>query len=100
MGAIAKLKSRGLIITTLANKTSPYDVISRCFFPVEGIPEDPVTGSAHCTIVPYWAEKLGKTELTCYQASQRGGVLQTKLEGDRVHLGGWATLYLKGEINI
>ena len=91
------LDSTGVIVTA---KGQSADVVSRCFYPGAGIPEDPVTGSAHCNIVPYWSNKLGKTKLFCKQVSQRGGDLQCELEGDRVLMSGKCVLYLKGEINL
>ena len=72
--------------------------MSRFFAPKQGIPEDPVTGSAHCTLIPYWAEKLGKTTLHARQVSARGGELFCRLLGDRVEIAGHAVLYLKGSI--
>jgi PhzF family phenazine biosynthesis protein len=92
-----ELDSVGVIITA---KGQSADVVSRCFYPGAGIPEDPVTGSAHCNIVPYWSDKLGKTELFCKQLSQRGGDLHCELEGDRVLMSGKCVLYLQGEIDI
>jgi len=74
------------------------DFVSRFFAPSQGIPEDPVTGSAHCTLVPYWAERLGKTKLHARQVSARGGELFCELAGDRVILRGRAVLYLEGAI--
>lgn len=76
------------------------DFVSRFFAPEVGVFEDPVTGSAHCTLIPYWAEKLGKTEMFARQVSARGGELFCELVGDRVKIGGNAVLYLKGEIFI
>lgn len=75
-----------------------YDFVSRVFVPEEGIPEDPVTGSAHCALVPYWAERLDKTNLSAYQASRRGGELHCQLQGDRVRISGKAVCYLIGTI--
>jgi PhzF family phenazine biosynthesis protein len=92
-----KLDTIGVIITA-KGKTS--DVVSRCFYPGAGIPEDPVTGSAHCNIVPYWSQKLGKTKLHCRQASARGGEIDCSLEGDRVLMTGKCVLYLTGEIDV
>jgi predicted PhzF superfamily epimerase YddE/YHI9 len=66
------------------------DIVSRCFFPAAGIPEDPVTGAAHCALAPYWAPRLGRTELVGLQASDRGGIVGMRLEGERVHLRGQA----------
>ncbi|MGB7769596.1 MAG: PhzF family phenazine biosynthesis protein [Verrucomicrobiia bacterium] len=74
------------------------DFVSRFFAPAAGIDEDPVTGSAHCTLIPYWSQRLGKTTLFARQVSQRGGELFCKLAGERVHIGGKAVLYLRGEI--
>lgn len=74
------------------------DFVSRFFAPSAGIDEDPVTGSAHCTLIPYWAQRLGKTKLFARQVSQRGGELFCELAGDSVHIGGKAVLYLRGEI--
>jgi PhzF family phenazine biosynthesis protein len=88
---------RGVIVT--ARSTSPdYDFVSRFFAPVVGVNEDPVTGSAHCRLVPYWQGKLGKNEFKAYQASQRGGVLQLIAAETRVRIGGKAVTVLKGEL--
>jgi len=76
------------------------DFVSRSFVPDAGIPEDPVTGSAHCTLVPYWTDRLGKTTLHARQVSTRGGELWCGLQGDRVKIAGHAVLYLKGEIAV
>jgi len=76
------------------------DFVSRYFAPHAGIPEDPVTGSAHCTLVPYWAKRLGKTSLHARQISKRGGELFCELKGDRVILAGRAALYLEGRIHV
>lgn len=92
-----ELDTVGVIVTA---KGHDADVVSRCFYPGAGIPEDPVTGSAHCNIVPYWSEKLGKTKLHCHQASPRGGDLQCELVGDRVLMSGKCVLFLQGEINL
>lgn len=74
------------------------DFVSRFFAPAKGVPEDPVTGSAHCTLIPYWARELGKTSLRARQVSARGGELWCKLDGDRVEIAGHAVLFLKGRI--
>lgn len=74
------------------------DFVSRFFAPGAGVDEDPVTGSAHCTLIPYWAERLGRKQLSARQISQRGGELFCEARGDRVHIGGHAVLYLRGEI--
>lgn len=76
------------------------DFVSRFFAPARGIPEDPVTGSAHCMLIPYWARRLGKERLAARQVSRRGGSLRCELAGDRVRIGGEAVLYLEGSIHI
>ena len=92
---IATLDSRGVIITAPGKDV---DFVSRFFAPQSGIPEDPVTGSAHTSLIPYWSEKLGKTELTARQLSQRQGYLYCKNLGDRVEISGNASLYMSGTI--
>lgn len=77
-----------------------YDCVSRFFAPTQGVPEDPVTGSAHCTIVPYWAERLGKSTIRAYQASSRGGELMCELQGDRAAIAGNCAFYMQGTIEI
>ena len=89
------LDSIGVIVTAKGHES---DVVSRCFYPGLGIQEDPVTGSAHCNVVPYWSEKLGKTKLSCRQLSARGGLLDCESVGDRVLMSGSCVLFLKGEI--
>lgn len=89
------LDTIGVIATA---KGQEADVVSRCFYPGAGIPEDPVTGSAHCNIVPYWSGKLGKTKLFCQQLSHRHGNLHCELTGDRVLMTGSCVLYMKGEL--
>ena len=96
--ALARVQARGVVVTARADKNVAYDFVSRFFAPQSGVPEDPVTGSAHCALTPYWSAKLGKTELTGYQASERGGVVRVRLAGDRVHLGGQAVTVLRGEL--
>jgi PhzF family phenazine biosynthesis protein len=91
------LDSIGVIVTA---KGREADVVSRCFYPGAGIPEDPVTGSAHCNVVPYWAQKLGKTDLHCKQLSPRGGDLRCELRGDRVLMTGTCVLFMQGEISL
>ena len=88
---------RGVIVTSRA-VTQGYDFVSRFFAPGSGIPEDPVTGSAHCALGPYWSERLGKTEFVAYQASARGGVVRVRVVGDRVKLGGQAVTVLRGTL--
>jgi PhzF family phenazine biosynthesis protein len=95
--ALLKINTHAVIVTA---KGTGCDFVSRFFAPEVGVFEDPVTGSAHCTLIPYWAEKLGKTELFARQVSQRGGELTCELVGDRVRIGGSAALYLKGEIYV
>jgi PhzF family phenazine biosynthesis protein len=94
---LASLQVRGVIITARASE-GPYDVVSRFFAPGAGVDEDPVTGSAHCTLGPFWASRLGKPELLAYQASARGGVVRVRVEGDRVKLGGQAVTVLQGRL--
>lgn len=94
---LRQLKRRGVIITA---KGTEVDFVSRFFAPNFGINEDPVTGSAHCALTPYWAKKLGKTTLTASQLSPRGGSLSCELRGERVFISGRAVLYLEGQIHI
>lgn len=94
---IAGLNARGLIVTAKGNEC---DFVSRFFAPASGINEDPVTGSAHTTLIPYWAQQSGKSELVAMQLSGRTGVLHCKLLGERVSMAGKGVLYLKGEIFI
>jgi len=90
---------RGVIVTSRAS-TGGFDFISRFFAPGSGIDEDPVTGSAHCALGPYWAQRLGKRELMAYQASTRGGAVRVTVNGDRVGLGGRAVTVLRGELRL
>jgi len=92
-----QLDTIGVVVTA---KGQSADVVSRCFYPGAGIPEDPVTGSAHCNVVPYWSEKLGKTKLFCKQLSPRGGDLHCELKNDRVLMSGKCILFMRGEIDI
>jgi PhzF family phenazine biosynthesis protein len=94
---LLKIDAHGFIVTA---KGDSSDFVSRFFAPEVGVFEDPVTGSSHCNLIPFWAERLGKTELFARQISARGGELFCKLKGDRVKIGGNAVLYLKGEIVI
>jgi len=89
--------ARGIIVTSLADSTK-YDFVSRFFAPGAGIDEDPVTGSAHCSLGPFWATRLNKREILGYQASARGGFVRVTLTGDRVRLGGQAVTVFKGEL--
>jgi predicted PhzF superfamily epimerase YddE/YHI9 len=97
MALLEKIPVRGVIVTARSDD-SKFDFVSRFFAPAAGVNEDPVTGSAHCCLAPYWAAKLGKTEMVGYQASQRGGVVRVKLQGDRVILGGQAATVLRAEL--
>ncbi|MFV3127798.1 PhzF family phenazine biosynthesis protein [Niveispirillum sp. KHB5.9] len=89
-----------MTIVTAPGDEPGVDFVSRFFAPMDGIPEDPVTGSAHCTLIPYWAERLGKDMLEAHQVSARGGRLHCRLLGDRVHIAGRAVLYLEGTIHV
>jgi predicted PhzF superfamily epimerase YddE/YHI9 len=95
--ALSKLDTVGVIVTAPGKEV---DFVSRFFAPGAGIPEDPVTGSAHCNLIPYWANKLGKDKLHAYQLSARKGELWCENKGDRVLMSGNAVTYLKGEIYI
>lgn len=95
--AILQLGHCGLIVTAPGDDV---DFVSRFFAPAYSIPEDPVTGSSHCTLTPYWAQQLGKIDLTARQVSARGGFLKCALRGERVLISGKAVLYLKGELSI
>jgi predicted PhzF superfamily epimerase YddE/YHI9 len=97
LAAIAALACR-LVIVTAAGDQVGIDCVSRVFAPAAGIPEDPVTGSAHCTLAPFWAQRLGRPSLVGEQASARGGIVRMKVEGDRVILGGRAVTVSKVRI--
>jgi PhzF family phenazine biosynthesis protein len=95
--ALKTIPVRGVIVTSQA--VSPgYDFISRFFAPAAGVNEDPVTGSAHCTLGPFWSGRLGKNDFLAYQASERGGTLRVRVAGDRVHLSGKAVTIFRGEL--
>jgi predicted PhzF superfamily epimerase YddE/YHI9 len=94
---LAGLGGRGVIVTSRA-ETPGLDFVSRFFAPAVGIPEDPVTGSAHCALGPLWGKRLGKNSLVGYQASPRGGIVRVTLAGDRVLLGGQAVTVLRAEL--
>ncbi|AEG11728.1 phenazine biosynthesis protein PhzF family [Shewanella baltica OS183] len=98
IAAIARMDRSGLIVT--APGDNGYDFVSRYFAPAKGIPEDPVTGGAHCGLAPYWAKRLNKKSFRAYQASKRGGEIQCRLIGDRVELEGACVFYLEGEVLI
>lgn len=97
LDAIASLEARGVIVTA---KGDDVDFVSRCFFPQSGINEDPVTGSAHTALTPYWANVLGKSKLKAIQVSKRRGYLDCELAGDRVLISGNAVLYLEGNYTV
>ena len=99
MAALAAIPARGIIITA-ASDLPHFDFVSRFFAPAVGIPEDPVTGSAHCCLGPYWGEKLKKIELDGFQCSARGGTVRVTLLGDRVLLAGHAVHILSGKLYI
>ncbi len=96
-GLLKTLGVRGVMVTSKAS-LSGYDFVSRFFAPGAGIDEDPVTGSAHCCLGPYWSRQLNKNSLVGYQASRRGGTVRIRVEGDRVYLSGQATTVFRGEL--
>jgi PhzF family phenazine biosynthesis protein len=93
---LRQLPVRGVIVTSRGS--GKYDFISRFFAPGVGIDEDPVTGSAHCCLAPYWSSRLSKTEMNAFQASPRGGAIRLRIDGDRVKLAGRAITVLRGEL--
>jgi predicted PhzF superfamily epimerase YddE/YHI9 len=95
MTRLAAIDVHGVIVTAPGDRPG-LDFVSRFFVPQQGIPEDPVTGSAHCTLIPWWAERLGKPELLAHQVSRRGGELRCRLRGDRVDIGGRAVTVARG----
>jgi PhzF family phenazine biosynthesis protein len=97
---LAALPGGERVIVTAEGGVEGHDITSRYFAVKVGVPEDPVTGTAHVQLVPFWAQRLGRTELVCRQASRRGGTLWCALRGDRVRMGGTAVLYAKGEIRL
>ena len=97
LAAVAKFPCRCLVPTARGKSA---DFVSRAFAPRFGIPEDPVTGSAHCALAPYWADVLGKDELRAFQVSARGGAVFCRVAGDRVKLAGRAVVYLEGTISV
>lgn len=96
--ALARLPTRGVILTARADAVSESDVVSRCFYPGAGVSEDPVTGSAHCALATHWCAKLGRDSWTGYQASRRGGRIGVTLNGVRVALTGRAVTNWRGEL--
>jgi PhzF family phenazine biosynthesis protein len=95
--ALQALPGQGVVVTS-DSPTSAYDFVSRYFAPWVGIDEDPVTGSVHCCLGPYWGKRLAKHQLQAYQASARGGIIYIQLKDDRVYLGGHAVTILSGEL--
>jgi PhzF family phenazine biosynthesis protein len=96
-GLLRAMQVRGVMVTSQATMAG-YDFVSRFFAPGSGIDEDPVTGSAHCCLGPFWSKRLGKNELTAFQASRRGGTVRVRVGGDRVYLSGQAVTALRGEL--
>ncbi|MUT66270.1 PhzF family phenazine biosynthesis protein [Paenibacillus sp. NEAU-GSW1] len=92
------LEGRGVIVTAKADAGQSYEFVSRAFYPKLGVNEDPVTGSAHCALAPYWSKRLRKESLTGFQASARGGLVRTELKGERVLLGGQAVMVVRGQL--
>jgi predicted PhzF superfamily epimerase YddE/YHI9 len=95
MSKVSELDARGLIVSAQGDE---YDFVSRCFYPKSKIDEDPVTGSAHTLLIPYWADILKKNNLKAYQCSERGGALICELKEERVFIGGYTARYLDGNI--
>ncbi|MGZ4463944.1 MAG: PhzF family phenazine biosynthesis protein [Nocardioides sp.] len=94
LAAVARLDRTGVVVTAAGD--GPHDFVSRYFAPAKGIPEDPVTGGAHCALVPYWSARTGRDRFLAFQASPRGGELACRLVGDRVQLDGSCAFYLEG----
>jgi PhzF family phenazine biosynthesis protein len=97
LGMLRAIPARGVIVTSRAT-TPGFDFVSRFFAPRVGVAEDPVTGSAHCCLGPFWQKRLGVDSFTAYQASARGGTVRVELRGDRVRIGGQAVTVLRGEL--
>lgn len=98
---LAGLDARGVLVTApAADPSSDIDFVSRCFFPRTGIDEDPVTGSAHTTMAPFWSARLARNRLRAFQCSKRGGVVDCEVRGERVFLSGNAVTFLRGEISL
>ena len=95
--SLRRIEVRGVIVTAKA-EGGEFDFVSRFFAPAAGVDEDPVTGSAHTALAPYWGARLGKCEMTAYQASPRGGIVRVRLKGERVILGGQAVTVMTGEL--
>ena len=96
---LREVETRGVIVTAPGDRPG-VDFVSRFFAPAAGVEEDPVTGSAHCTLAPYWASRLGRDALVGYQESKRGGTVRVELKGDRVLLGGKAVTVVKGTLEV
>ncbi|MCK1799014.1 PhzF family phenazine biosynthesis protein [Streptomyces sp. XM4193] len=100
-GRLAGLSDRGVIVTArAADASSAYDYVSRCFYPDVGVGEDPVTGSAHTALAPFWSPRLGSEQLVGYQASARGGIVHTTVRGERTLLGGDAVAVMDAELRV
>ena len=97
LAAIARIRARGVIVTATST-SGHHDFVSRCFYPGTGVPEDPVTGSAHCALAVYWRNVLGRSEFTAFQASSRSGMVRCAVVGDRVQLTGRAVTTVKGTL--
>ena len=95
--ALRQISMRGVIVTSVSNDPQ-FDFVSRFFAPAAGVNEDPVCGSAHCCLGPYWSKQLGKNEMTAFQASARGGFVRVRINGDRVFLGGQAVTVMNGDL--
>jgi len=96
---LRSLPARGVIVTSRSGDPR-FDFVSRFFAPAVGVDEDPVTGSSHCVLTPFWAQRLGRESMTSYQASSRGGVLKVRLDGDRVRIAGRAITVIRGELAV
>lgn len=94
---LKQLPARGVIVTA-GSSTGEYDFVSRCFYPALGVDEDPVTGSAHCCLAPYWGAKRDQASFLAYQASRRGGALRLRLDGERVRIGGQAVTVMRSKL--
>ncbi len=99
MNGLMNLDKFAVIVTAPGDRPG-IDCVSRFFAPAKGIPEDPVTGSAHCTIVPYWSQRLGKKDIVAYQASARGGTLYCRHDGDRVFMAGSCRPFMEGTVTL
>jgi predicted PhzF superfamily epimerase YddE/YHI9 len=99
MSALIRLGKPGFVVTAPSDDPQ-YDFVSRYFAPAKGIPEDPVTGSSHCMLAPFWAPRLGKTDFSAFQASPRGGQVLCRLRGDRTELEGECVFYLEGHVEL